>query len=94
MARHHVVIEVGKAHYDVDVMGFVRRRQPSTTDGGRTARFLWTGVRNGTRTSAGSPGVGREPIAQPRLESGAAAGGQPGAVGSVLAEVGQRRLFG
>jgi hypothetical protein len=43
MARHHVVIEVGKAHYDVDVMGFVRRRQPSTTDGGRTARFLGTG---------------------------------------------------
>jgi len=36
MARHHVVIEVGKAHYDVDVMGFVRRGQPSTTDGGRT----------------------------------------------------------
>src|SRR2546421_4309553 len=43
LARHHIVIEVGKSRYDVDVMGFVTPLQPATVEGSRSARFILTG---------------------------------------------------
>jgi hypothetical protein len=43
LARHHIVIEVGKSRYDVDVMGFVTPLQPAMAEGGRSARYILTG---------------------------------------------------
>jgi hypothetical protein len=43
LARHHIVFEVGKSRYDVDVLGFVTALQPAIGDGGRLIRFVVSG---------------------------------------------------
>lgn len=43
LARHHIVVEVGRERYDVDVMGFVTQLQPAPVEGSGPARHILTG---------------------------------------------------
>ena len=42
LARHHIVVDVGKSRYDVDVLGFVRALPQATGESG-TVRYILTG---------------------------------------------------